>query len=160
MAKRIMFLDVDGVLNYAGWGEAKGLVPVPAPYAPTVEQLVEWIDPEKMKLVNEIVVRTDAQVILSSSTRSNPAMGQVLVKAGLIRPVMGATPVLLWQVDERGNIVDAKTRADEVWESVEREFFFAGYPQAKLSFVVIDDQDHEWGRLERYVGPWLELGGE
>lgn len=148
---KALFLDVDGVLNYAGWAERHGLVPVPAPYKPTVEQLVAWIDPAKMELVNEIVRRTDCEVILSSSTRSDPRMGLVLVKAGLCKPILDSTPILQWEVDAKGNITGVKTRADEVAASV-----LKWNPNV---FVVLDDQDdHEWERLAVRIAGRLTPG--
>lgn len=141
---KILFLDVDGVLNYAGWAEKHGLVPVASPYKPTVEQLVAWIDPAKMELVNEIVRRTGCEVVLSSSTRSDPRMGLVLVKAGLCQPIRDSTPILQWEVDAKGNITGVKTRADEVYATYRKYL-----PE---TFVILDDQDdHDWNRLVKHM---------
>lgn len=136
---KLLFLDVDGVLNYQDWGVKHGLVPVPSPYQPTVEELVKWIDPERMELVNQIIRRTGCQVVLSSSTRSDPRMSVVLAKAGLCVPILEATPVLLWKVDERGVITGVTSRADEIWEVVEKH--------NPTTWCVLDDVEYDWQRV-------------
>lgn len=142
---KLLFLDVDGVLNYEDWGVRRGLVPVPAPYQPSVEDLVRWIDPERVELVNEIVERTGCRIILSSSTRSDPRMSVVLAQAGLKAPIYDTTPALLWKVNEAGSVVDVTTRADEVYDACRKHQPF--------TIAVLDDQDHDWERLAyRMVG--------
>lgn len=139
---KLIFLDVDGVLNYAGWAERWGLFPR---LDATVEDLMAWIDPEKVALVNEIVRRTGAKVILSSSTRTDVRMGIVLQKRGLSAPLLDAIPILQWTLEADGSI-GMKTRADEVYESWVKH--------KPSTFVVLDDQDFGWDRLaERLLGP-------
>lgn len=140
----LLFLDLDGVVNYADWGVNHGLVPVPAPYQPSVEDLVRWIDPERIVLVNEIVERTGCKIVLSSSTRSDVRMSLVLAKAGLKAPIFDSTPFLLWKVDpETGGILDTTTRADEIYETWRKH-----NPRV---FCVLDDQDHDWTRLVKHL---------
>lgn len=52
---RVVFLDIDGVLNYAGFKKrAFGYY---------------FVDDEKIKLLKEIVDKTDAKIVLSSTWR-------------------------------------------------------------------------------------------
>lgn len=150
--KKLLFLDVDGVLNYADWGVKHGLVPVPSPYQPSIDDLVKWIDPDRVKLVNEIVDRTYCAIVLSSSTRSDPRMSAVLAKAGLEQVIFDTTPSLLWKVDSGGNVVGVTTRADEVYESL--------CNHQPDTFCVLDDMDAEWERIERWMltGSYIKLG--
>lgn len=145
---KIIFLDVDGVLNDAEWGPAHGLVPVPEPWKPEIEDLMKWIDPKRVELLNEIVRETGAKIILSSSTRSDPRMSVVLARVGLEAGLIDATPILMWETNTAGAIVRSMSRADEIIASLTK------WISTDLieRFVVIDDQDFEWNRLGDFVG--------
>ncbi len=141
MSLKFLFLDVDGVLNDVDWGRRNNLVP---DLKSTIDDLVRWIDPSKVLLVNEIVDQTGADIILSSSTRSDPRMSVVLARAGL-RPVLAATPLLQWTTNEDGSVYEETTRADEIYDFL---FMWAFVDQVE-KFVVLDDQEHDWDRLVR-----------
>lgn len=145
---KLIFLDVDGVLNDAAWGPYYGLVPVPEPWKPEIEDLMKWIDPRRVDLVNEIVRETGAEIILSSSTRSDPRMSVVLARMGLATKLLDTTPILQWETNTAGAIIRSMARADEIAESLAKWLTLDDIE----SFIVIDDQDHEWLRLAHFAG--------
>jgi hypothetical protein len=136
---KLLFLDVDGVINNEQWGPDHGLTPS---LTPSIEDLVRWIDPALVALVNEIVDRTGAKIVLSSSTRVDPRMSVVLARAGL-RPILAPTPVLLWDTNVDGSVYEAPSRADEIIG-----FLLVWMLIVDITgFAVLDDQDHGWGKL-------------
>lgn len=78
---KVIFLDVDGVLNCIGWFE-KNRGGRPGSYE---------IDPEKVKLLKEIIDRTGAKVVLSSTWRNirecleEPANSMYAYLVGMLR---------------------------------------------------------------------------
>jgi hypothetical protein len=86
---RIIFLDIDGVLNHPGtycegapWRrEAGELLPVP-------------VAPECMARLNRLVAETGARIVISSSWRLFARwqdLGPALVRHGLVGEVVGET---------------------------------------------------------------------
>lgn len=83
---RVLFLDFDGVLNSFRWMKAN----------PGKSFACE-VDPEPVALVAEIVRRTGAQIVVSSTWRIHhrlAALRDVLITAGYPAPcpIIGATP--------------------------------------------------------------------
>ena len=119
---RIVFLDFDGVLNssrYIAWDEALF----------TSSQ----IDPQAVALVNELLVRTDAKVVVSSSWRlihTDEALSALLTERGFTGELVGTTPRLhrTGEGIPRGRGDEIRAWLDEQRERVE-------------GFVVLDDDD-------------------
>lgn len=131
---KVLFLDVDGVLNDLEWIKANA--PKPS-FQATIDDLVQQIDPDRVNRINDIVSRTGCEIVLSSSTRVDPRMSVVLAKAGLKYPIHSATPVLLWRTNIDGTQYEPIKRAEEVldwlWQANDIE-----------KYVILDDQDFEW----------------
>jgi hypothetical protein len=85
-AVRTLFLDIDGVLNRAG-------------FQPQTELgLRAWIEPELAGRLSTVVRRTGAQLVLSSDWRVDRELGYLrdeLRAAGVDGELVGATPVLV-----------------------------------------------------------------
>ena len=82
---RVLFLDVDGVLNRTGFR------PV------TSVGLRSWIEPELAGRLSELLVLTGASVVLSSDWRIGRELAHLqdeLSTAGITCSVVGTTPVL------------------------------------------------------------------
>lgn len=82
---RILFLDVDGVLNRTGFhpGESVGLR--------------SWIEPELARRLCDVLEATHASVVLISDWRCGrelPQLREELAAAGVACSLLGATPVL------------------------------------------------------------------
>jgi hypothetical protein len=106
-ARRVIFLDIDGVV------------------APTPSRLhYGQLEPHCVQVLNEIVARSGAEVVVSSSLRfgmSVPQLQQLLDEAGFVGQVVDKTPT-----DMRG-----AARGDEIaaWLAA----------HAVDSFVILDD---------------------
>lgn len=68
MSRRIIFLDVDGVLNNASWREQQDYAPPPG--TPREHRGMQWIDPSAVERLNLLVERSGAEVVLASSWRA------------------------------------------------------------------------------------------
>jgi ribA/ribD-fused uncharacterized protein len=83
---KIVFLDIDGVLNNAST----------RPRDP--QNLGDWIDEPNLIVANELVVRTGADVVVSSAWRHGRdarTLDRALAARGFVGEVIGLTPVLL-----------------------------------------------------------------
>lgn len=86
---RILFLDIDGVLNSDRWDQAKK--PINADF------LESQFDPKAVALLNELVAKIDAQIVLTSSWRLNfelEGMNALFHKVGIKRALVSYTPNL------------------------------------------------------------------
>lgn len=109
---RILFLDIDGVLNRTGFrpGESVGLR--------------SWIEPELARRVCDVIEATDASVVLSSDWRRGRELQHLrdeLAAAGVVCSLLGVTPVL----------GGARWREIEAW--------MAEHTVGLESIVIVDD---------------------
>jgi hypothetical protein len=82
---RVLFLDVDGVLNRTGYHPGTSL------------GLRSWIEAELATRLNEVLHVTGAQIVMSSDWRVGRALSQLreeLAAAGIAAPLIGATPTM------------------------------------------------------------------
>ena len=101
---RLLFLDVDGVLNSADWMRRR-----PSKEAFAAEHGVSpeefrhdhmvWamrsIDPDAVAALNQIVARAGARVVVSSTWRTMyalPKLERILRNRGFVHRLLGATP--------------------------------------------------------------------
>jgi hypothetical protein len=120
---RVVFLDIDGVLNRAN---ARGLL-----------SSAQGIEPDKVALLNELVRRSGASVVLSSSWRLERPLEQVqaaLVAAGFEGVLVDATPS-----------VRSSHRGEEVSLWLEDH----GVPPSRC--VILDDGNNLAPHAERQV---------
>lgn len=91
--KKILFLDFDGVLNYTEF--FSNLPRRPIIGTQSIEWWTECLDPSRVELVNEIVEKTGAQVVVSSSWRHGHqpiALQAFLEHIGFRHQIIGITP--------------------------------------------------------------------
>ncbi len=119
MAERVIFLDIDGVVapiqGYLAYGE---------------------LDPGCVGVLNTIVERSGADVVISSSWRFSITVAefqQMLEAAGFVGRVIGATPT-----DARGATRDGAIAA-----------WLADHPVA--SFVILDDHRDLGALIDKLV---------
>lgn len=125
--RRAVFLDIDGVVSRE------------IPDAPELE-------PDLLVLLRELLVRTDAVVVLTSSWRYDHTpeeMQAVLSAAGCPCAVVGATPTALEDVDVPWG--STRERGDEIVTWLEE------HPGLVASYVVLDDMDDMRGVAHRLV---------
>lgn len=119
---RIIFLDMDGVMNH---GE----------YFRAVKES-DPIDPECVKNLNTIIEATDAKVVISSTWRmfyNIEAMQALLDRKGFKGEVIGETPDVY--SSHKYNAPRGCEIADWIKEHVERDSFDLTYRR----FIILDD---------------------
>jgi hypothetical protein len=148
-AVKIIFLDIDGVLNHCDTRDpriATDQEPLPIPIAP-----------ECMARLNRLIAETCAKIVISSSWRKFARwqdLGPALVRHGLIGDVIGETPDL---VNDEGWLANwqVRTGAPFTYERLERGWeireWLAAHPEV-TAFVILDDCS-DMDELK----PWLVL---
>lgn len=146
---RVIFLDIDGVLNHCN--TRHNVAPTAA------EPLPIPIAPECMVRLNRLVAETAAKIVISSSWRTFAPwrdLGPALVRHGLCADVIGATPDLPndgtwlanWEI--RKGAPFAFERLERGWEIAE---WLAAHPEV-TQFAILDDcSDMD------VLKPWLVL---
>jgi hypothetical protein len=145
---KVVFLDIDGVLNHCDTRNAPptDAEPLPIPIAP-----------ECMARFNRLIAETDAKVVISSSWRKAVRwqdLGPALVRHGLVADVIGETPDLVndavwlanWQAREGAPFT--YKRLERGWEIGE---WLAAHPEV-TAFVILDDCSDMDALM-----PWLVL---
>lgn len=117
---KVLFLDIDGVLNSRKWFGSLHATIVAAKYPE------EHFDPAAVARVNAIVERTGAVICVSSSWRlgrSVAELGELLATQGIRAEVVGATPV------------DFRARGLEIAR------WLAEHPEVTVYAILDDDSD-------------------
>lgn len=99
---RVLFLDIDGVLNRVGYSPDESV------------GLRSWIEPELAARLSELLRAIDARIVLASDWRKGRTLdhlGDELVAAGIEGSLLGVTPVL---GRERWREIDAWMREHDV----------------------------------------------
>ncbi len=120
---KIVFLDVDGVLNYRGCGSYYGSV--------------YFVAKEKIQLLAEIIYATDAKIVLTSTWRYGAmdlALGTESFEADLYVALTGA-------LEEYGLEIYDYTGEDKEIRGLEIESWIAGAEKKPETFVILDDLD-------------------
>lgn len=131
---RVLFLDIDGVLN----GDLFLEEDFPKPHYEGVEEWVLWwlqaINPASVSVLNDIVEVTNTKVVLSSTRRNWASLediSRIMKTAGFKGEIIDRTPTRRWEA--RG--VEIKAWLDEN----QPEFF-----------IILDDDDDMEG-LEPFL---------
>lgn len=111
---KILFLDIDGVLNSESWFtllfEQRG-------QGPTTMNEHEALDPKAIAALNEITDATGARIVLSSTWRlvsDFPARVKGLHAQGIKAPIIGRTPSLM-DPNVRGHEIAAWLMTQVEW---------------------------------------------
>lgn len=138
---KVVFLDLDGVV-----------VCLPLHREPTsTGKLVRGANREAVAQLNEIVRRTGAKVVISSTWRKHHTREQLqdlLDRAGFIGEIIGETPVIYDDLPGGGCTSVDRGREIDQW----LQFASIDCATAVESHVVLDD-DHDFGPVppERWV---------
>ena len=121
---RVLFLDVDGVLNRTGYkpGSSAGLR--------------SWIEPELARRLSKVIAATGASLVMSSDWRRGralPLLQEELGAAGIVGSLIDVTPVL---GEQRWREIDSWMKTHEV---------------APASVVIVDDGYDMGGLAARFV---------
>lgn len=133
---KILFLDIDGVLNYSGFfkglGEYAGLT--------RLDQCIATIDPAAVAHLNAIVGLADAKVVISSSWRYGtplPTIRAALQHHGFLGDIIGQTPKHI-----PGNRGSHRGTEIAAW--------LAEHPRVS-GFVILDDDSDMEPHMDRLV---------
>jgi len=130
---KLIFLDVDGVLNHSGWLGKRGDTDLPVD---SPEWFALELDSMCVSRLNELITRTGAKVVVSSVWRCGKTIGSlqaILECAGFTGEVIGKTPHL------------GGERGEEIAEWLEDSHKLYGLEPFE-SFVILDD-DSDMGAL-------------
>lgn len=145
---RLLFLDVDGVLNSIDWMKRR---PTKIEWAEKMgisseeftSNRVEWalrsFDPDAVKALNRLVAVSRASVVVSSTWRTMYPLGKLEMMLrwhGFEHHLIGATPELSSGRVPGGIAIGAR-RGEEIkaWLST----MFGSWQPAGVSIVIIDD---------------------
>jgi len=130
---KVIFLDFDGVLNSWAWWARQ------PPH--TRDQRLYLLDPAAIGLLNQLVVRTGAHVVISSSWRIIAEMkpAATLCACGFTGAIIGQTPH------------NGTQRGLEIAEWLE------GHSDVE-SFVILDDDSDMAHLAERHIKTSHEVG--
>lgn len=166
---KIIFLDIDGVLNSVDWQPRR-----PKAKATTYE-LAAWmrmIDPAAVARLQRVVDATGARVVVSSSWRTMLTLWEIqacLAEGGFRGELLGVTPDLS-QAHAGSPIVTAPARWVEIAHWLEQAHYFGGDQGGRRgveSYVILDDDDVlgcdvpgyvEGGRLMTHVRTDFRVG--
>lgn len=119
---KFLFLDIDGVLNSYEYDKRRPPKEANHESRPSFEQEARLIDPDTVQRLNEILLRTNAYVIISSSWRGPEAdsyrrIAQTLelrgLLSGLVHRFVGQTPDLSTQQTPT-SVIRGTSRWDEI----------------------------------------------
>lgn len=120
---KVIFLDIDGVLNYQYM------------HTNTHDEIIGTfggkLSRKCITQLNELVDKTDAKIVISSTWRVDDGVEGYLVDAGVKADIIGKTPVLNDRFSLRGNEIHA-------W-IVENEALIGEPYHNYHSFVILDD---------------------
>ena len=137
MAPRIIFLDIERVLNSEMWeahGQRQSSESAPC----------KRIDPAAVGLLNQLVDRSGAQVVVAAGWRTGGLhyVRSVLAQRGFIGQVVGITPIL----DAIGVEPHDRTRVRELEAWLVLQPF-----NAERHIVILDSHHIEIDELRRYL---------
>lgn len=138
---KVVFLDIDGVLNYTKW--------YIDPKRTKVSGHEDDIDPECIKRVSRICDLADAKIVVSSDWRLDWEMTKRrLTNAGLdLSLILDKTPEFIWRTGDDYEY----TRGDEINEWL-RLNHVKGYAVLDDRTDFTKEQEHHLVHINPYVG--------
>jgi hypothetical protein len=153
MITKIIFLDIDGVLN------SRLYYQTPVETRPISFGFCGDIDPASVKLLNELIRETYAKVVISSTWRSGRTleeMQEILNKRGFEGEVIGMTPEM-----RTGEYGDSILRGNEIlaWIKENRAIVGVDYHDYRHYVIFDDDSDMLYWQRNNYfqVDPYVGL---
>lgn len=128
---KIIFLDIDGVLNSRLYAEKH--INEPNEADSKVQYPMSEIDPVSVSLLNKLIEDTGAEIVVSSTWRLNRTVEQlqsILESRGFKGKIIGFTPSL-----HRSE--PAMLRGNEIYKWIEDNIPYD--EREKLKYVILDD---------------------
>lgn len=136
--KRIVFLDIDGVLNDTRFPHSAGKASGSRVIAPGEWKPEDHLDPARIARLDTLLVATRAEVVISSSWRNaykRPKLVALLESRGFKGRVIGQTP---WLPGHERHVEIKRWLSQQV-------------PEVERFVILDDDQDAGVGFGHRYV---------
>ena len=168
MMEKLIFLDIDGVLNHVSWARAQGPNLTRKPKDPGAQyerHLIHSVDPSCVRRLARIVELTGAQIVLSSSWRQHEQWTRtehVLQSMGVSAPIIGRTPIAAEHDPEIFRRWRGRTPADgQPWpRGYEIQQWLDEHPSRDVRVIAILDDDPDMEHLApRLVRTDYETGG-
>jgi hypothetical protein len=164
---KIIFLDIDGVLNHEIWYRKRMEIKQGTDSKDWSDQYPFYeFDPDSVKLLNLIIEKTGAKVVVSSSWRHGRTVGQlqeILDRVGFVGEVIDTTPSLNARIgkDPAGYTVPRGCEIDWWLEkngdfqrinwSKERQQECIDKSKVKNYVILDDDSDMLYSQREHFV---------
>jgi len=143
---KIIFLDIDGVLNSENWYKKRYVMPEFKEYLDNKKHMSDiqhdaWeFDPDAVARLNKIIKETGAKIVVSSVWRNMPNIKDILKDVGIIGEVVGITPTI-WDLKHGKSNIEIKSHVPRGIEI--QEWIYANYKEYSdredLKYVMIDD---------------------
>lgn len=149
---KYIFLDIDGVFNSAEYDNSERYLLETAGMSDAEIMLIAHhthIDPEAVKVFNDLVARSGAVVVLSSTWRAKYSvdeMNEMLKGRGATFKVSAATPILFGKLSAR------------IPRGKEIAHYLRLLETPPESFVIIDDHDDMLSLKSNLVQTNVKLG--
>ena len=143
---KVIFLDIDGVLNSEKFWEDQTQsfrYTAALKQGKTKDQVrvIANIDPDTVAWVNYIVAMTNAEIVISSTWRSDWNIPYLLRYAGIVKPIYGITP-----------FSKDRHRGTEIKEWLD------DHPEVTHYVIIDDDSDMLNEQLNNFVQTGWEEG--
>lgn len=161
---KIIFLDIDGVLNHQKWYEKRH-------HTITQEEISSnhpfyEFDPQSIKYLNHIIDKTGTKVVISSTWRSGRSvedLQELLDKVGFIGEVIGKTPNISAKLNDEDSIYSVPRGCEIDWwlkkkgnfqrinwsKEVQQEYIDRSI--VKNYVILDDDSDMLYGQREHFI---------
>lgn len=158
---KIIFLDIDGVLNYGLY--YKNRTEIPDLYSDTYP--LSEICPKAIGLLNNLIEKTGAKVVISSTWRMNSTQEQlqnILNERGFTGEIIDYTPIFQYTEENKYSLV----RGNEIqyWIDTNLSKLRGGRVQTEYKNYVIFDDDDDMLYTQRnnfiHVSPYTGLTQE
>lgn len=136
---KILFLDVDDVLNHYGCEDRIKRADGSLYYVPGTDKAYRGIDDNRLEFLKEILYKTSCKIVVCSSWRDDPVCMDYLKK----RLGKDADSIIGSTIISKGLL----SRAEEVKKWLDEN-------QGVESFVVLDDS--EWNDFEIFGDRWVQ----
>lgn len=140
MTTKIIFLDIDGVLNNALWyKETNG------------HRGRDDLSPDNIKFLNELIENTGAKVVVTSTWRLNRTveeLQEILARNGFVGEIVGKTIDM-----RRGEDSDCILRGNEIlqWMKAHPVELGCAYYDYKDYVILDDDSDMLYWQKDNYI---------
>jgi hypothetical protein len=165
---KLIFLDIDGVLNNQLW--YKETKHIDKTKDTMEEHELRQFDPRCIEILNNIIEKTNAKVVISSSWRIGKSVEQLenlFEKVGFKGDIIDKTPSLQFQTFSKGyeDYNYSVPRGNEIKAWLEMNKGTLGEKISRLRYAILDDdsdmlywQRENYFRVDAYCGLTPNLG--